>query len=80
MNATSAEDSSSWESCGIVRTGAVAKGLLLHGEKYFDLVIVCKDKPTRWNVTLLSLTLPDQLKVSCLALSKDLGSNALHPI
>uniref|UniRef100_A0A8C4QJS4 DZF domain-containing protein n=1 Tax=Eptatretus burgeri TaxID=7764 RepID=A0A8C4QJS4_EPTBU len=47
---SNAEDSSSWESCGIVRTGAVAKGLLLRGDRYFDLVIICKDKPTRWNV------------------------------
>uniref|UniRef100_A0A8C4QA75 Interleukin enhancer binding factor 3a n=1 Tax=Eptatretus burgeri TaxID=7764 RepID=A0A8C4QA75_EPTBU len=60
----SAECSSSRQSYGVVRTGAVANGLLLHGDTRLDLVLICKDKPTRSLLMSISLNLPVQLKVA----------------
>uniref|UniRef100_A0A8C4NDR1 Interleukin enhancer binding factor 3a n=1 Tax=Eptatretus burgeri TaxID=7764 RepID=A0A8C4NDR1_EPTBU len=60
----SAEGSISRQLCGVMRIGALAKGLLLCGETHFDLVLICKDKPTRSLLMSISLTLPEQLKVA----------------
>uniref|UniRef100_UPI00358EF150 interleukin enhancer-binding factor 3-like isoform X2 n=1 Tax=Myxine glutinosa TaxID=7769 RepID=UPI00358EF150 len=60
----SAEGSSSWQLWSVMRAGVVAKGLLIHGDTHLDLVLICKDRPTRSLLVSISLALPQHLKVA----------------
>ncbi|BFY97121.1 hypothetical protein BsWGS_00159 [Bradybaena similaris] len=46
---------------GVMRVGALAKGLLLHGDLNVSLVVLCSEKPTRSLLELVADALPDQL-------------------
>uniref|UniRef100_UPI00358F5B9B interleukin enhancer-binding factor 3 homolog isoform X2 n=1 Tax=Myxine glutinosa TaxID=7769 RepID=UPI00358F5B9B len=59
-----AEGLSSQQSFNIMRTGALAKQLLLHGDTHLDLVLICKDRPTRSLLVSISITLRRHLKVA----------------
>ena len=49
---------------GVMRVGALAKGLLLHGDLNLDLVVLCSDWPTKALVKKIMEVLPKLLSVS----------------
>uniref|UniRef100_UPI00358F5F16 interleukin enhancer-binding factor 3-like isoform X2 n=1 Tax=Myxine glutinosa TaxID=7769 RepID=UPI00358F5F16 len=59
-----AEGLSSQQSFKVMRTGPMAKRLLLHGDTHLDLVLICKDRPTRSLLVSISITLQRHLKVA----------------
>ncbi|XP_041756654.1 spermatid perinuclear RNA-binding protein-like isoform X1 [Coregonus clupeaformis] len=48
--------------CGVVRVGLVAKGLLVKGDMDLELVLMCRDKPTKLLLYTVSANLPVQLQ------------------
>ncbi|XP_035641099.1 spermatid perinuclear RNA-binding protein-like isoform X1 [Oncorhynchus keta] len=53
--------------CGVMRVGLVAKGLLVKGDMDLELVLMCRDKPTK----LLLYTVGNNLPVQLLTLTED---------
>uniref|UniRef100_A0A673WE62 Spermatid perinuclear RNA-binding protein-like n=1 Tax=Salmo trutta TaxID=8032 RepID=A0A673WE62_SALTR len=49
--------------CGVMRVGIVAKGLLVKGDMDLELVLMCRDKPTKLLLYTVSANLPVQLQV-----------------
>lgn len=49
--------------CGVMRVGLVAKGLLVKGDMDLELVLMCRDKPTKLLLYTVSANLPVQLQV-----------------
>lgn len=49
--------------CGVMRVGLVAKGLLVKGDMDLELVLMCRDKPTKLLLYTVSANLPLQLQV-----------------
>uniref|UniRef100_A0A673WF25 Spermatid perinuclear RNA-binding protein-like n=1 Tax=Salmo trutta TaxID=8032 RepID=A0A673WF25_SALTR len=48
--------------CGVMRVGIVAKGLLVKGDMDLELVLMCRDKPTKLLLYTVSANLPVQLQ------------------
>ena len=48
----------------VMRIGALAKGLLLHGDLNVELVLMCKEKPTKGMLNRVADNLPQYLQVS----------------
>ncbi|KAK6306593.1 hypothetical protein J4Q44_G00235180 [Coregonus suidteri] len=48
--------------CGVMRVGLVAKGLLVKGDLDLELVLMCRDKPTKLLLYTVSANLPLQLQ------------------
>ena len=48
---------------GLMRIGPLAKGLLLTGDREFDLVVICAEKPTKQLLQRIVDFLPSQLQV-----------------
>uniref|UniRef100_A0AAZ3QEP0 Spermatid perinuclear RNA-binding protein n=1 Tax=Oncorhynchus tshawytscha TaxID=74940 RepID=A0AAZ3QEP0_ONCTS len=48
--------------CGVMRVGLVAKGLLVKGDMDLELVLMCRDKPTKLLLYTVSANLPLQLQ------------------
>lgn len=53
--------------CGVTRVGLVAKGLLIKGDMDLELVLMCKEKPTKLLLYTISTNLPLQIQVGSLA-------------
>ena len=49
--------------CGVTRVGLVAKGLLIKGDMDLELVLMCKEKPTKLLLYTISANLPLQIQV-----------------
>lgn len=49
--------------CGVTRVGLVAKGLLIKGDMDLELVLMCREKPTKLLLYTLSANLPLQIQV-----------------
>ncbi|XP_031735617.1 zinc finger RNA-binding protein isoform X2 [Anarrhichthys ocellatus] len=49
---------------GVMRVGVLAKGLLLHGDKNVNLVLLCSEKPTNSLLARIVEHLPKQLTVA----------------
>ena len=49
--------------CGVTRVGLVAKGLLIKGDMDLELVLMCREKPTRLLLYTVSANLPLQIQV-----------------
>lgn len=50
--------------CGITRVGLVAKGLLIKGDMDLELVLMCREKPTKTLLYTVSANLPLQIQVT----------------
>lgn len=50
--------------CGVMRIGLVAKGLLIKDDMDLELVLMCKEKPTKTLLCLVKDNLPAQIQVS----------------
>ncbi|XP_074495603.1 spermatid perinuclear RNA-binding protein-like isoform X2 [Sebastes fasciatus] len=48
--------------CGVTRVGLVAKGLLIKGDMDLELVLMCKEKPTKLLLYTVSANLPLQIQ------------------
>ncbi|XP_042344546.1 spermatid perinuclear RNA-binding protein-like [Plectropomus leopardus] len=48
--------------CGVTRVGLVAKGLLIKGDMDLELVLMCRDKPTKLLLYTISANLPLQIQ------------------
>ncbi|KAM4616261.1 spermatid perinuclear RNA-binding protein-like isoform 2-T2 [Polymixia lowei] len=48
--------------CGVMRVGLVAKGLLIKGDMDLDLVLMCREKPTKLLLFTISANLPLQIQ------------------
>ncbi|XP_019907833.2 spermatid perinuclear RNA-binding protein-like isoform X2 [Esox lucius] len=48
--------------CGVMRVGLLAKGLLIKGDKDLELVLMCREKPTKLLLYTISSNLPLQLQ------------------
>lgn len=48
---------------GIMRVGSVAKGLLIKGLMDLELVLLCREKPTKNLLLTICTNLPLQMKV-----------------
>uniref|UniRef100_A0A8C8ID10 Spermatid perinuclear RNA-binding protein n=1 Tax=Oncorhynchus tshawytscha TaxID=74940 RepID=A0A8C8ID10_ONCTS len=48
--------------CGVMRVGLVAKGLLVKGDMDLELVLMCRDKPTKLLLYTVGTNLPVQLQ------------------
>uniref|UniRef100_A0A674PKN6 Spermatid perinuclear RNA-binding protein-like n=1 Tax=Takifugu rubripes TaxID=31033 RepID=A0A674PKN6_TAKRU len=48
--------------CGVTRVGLVAKGLLIKGDMDLELVLMCKEKPTKLLLYTISTNLPLQIQ------------------
>ncbi|XP_060927771.1 spermatid perinuclear RNA-binding protein-like [Limanda limanda] len=48
--------------CGVTRVGLVAKGLLIHGDLELELVLMCREKPTKLLLYTISANLPLQIQ------------------
>ena len=49
--------------CGVTRVGLVAKGLLIRGDLDLELVLMCREKPTKLLLFTISANLPLQIQV-----------------
>lgn len=49
--------------CGVTRVGLVAKGLLIKGDMDLELVLMCREKPTKLLLDTISTNLPLQIQV-----------------
>uniref|UniRef100_A0A3B4ZBN9 DZF domain-containing protein n=1 Tax=Stegastes partitus TaxID=144197 RepID=A0A3B4ZBN9_9TELE len=49
--------------CGVTRVGLVAKGLLIKGDMDLELVLMCREKPTKLLLYTVSANLPLQIQV-----------------
>ncbi|MED6287852.1 hypothetical protein CHARACLAT_020503 [Characodon lateralis] len=67
-NNTEEEDAPETESdstsvlCGVTRVGLVAKGLLIKGDMNLELVLMCREKPTKLLLYTISANLPLQIQ------------------
>lgn len=59
---------------GLMRVGALAKGLLLTGDREVDLIVICAEKPTKHLLQRVVDYLPQQLQV-CLFLDFQIYSS-----
>uniref|UniRef100_A0A3Q2E253 Spermatid perinuclear RNA-binding protein-like n=1 Tax=Cyprinodon variegatus TaxID=28743 RepID=A0A3Q2E253_CYPVA len=65
---TEEEDAAETESegtsvlCGVTRVGLVAKGLLIKGDMNLELVLMCREKPTKLLLYTISANLPLQIQ------------------
>lgn len=50
--------------CGVMRIGLVAKGLLIKDDMDLELVLMCKEKPTKTLLHIVKDNLPIQIQVS----------------
>lgn len=50
--------------CGVMRIGLVAKGLLIKDDMDLELVLMCKEKPTKSLLCIVKDNLPAQIQVS----------------
>lgn len=50
--------------CGVTRVGLVAKGLLIKGDMDLELVLMCREKPTKLLLYTISANLPLQIQVT----------------
>uniref|UniRef100_A0A8C2XA43 DZF domain-containing protein n=1 Tax=Cyclopterus lumpus TaxID=8103 RepID=A0A8C2XA43_CYCLU len=48
--------------CGVTRVGPLAKGLLIKGDLDLDLVLMCREKPTKLLLDTVSTNLPLQIQ------------------
>ncbi|KAM4745326.1 spermatid perinuclear RNA-binding protein-like isoform 2-T2 [Anableps anableps] len=48
--------------CGVTRVGLVAKGLLIRGDMDLELVLMCREKPTKLLLYTISANLPLQIQ------------------
>ncbi|XP_056274442.1 spermatid perinuclear RNA-binding protein-like isoform X2 [Pseudoliparis swirei] len=48
--------------CGVMRVGLVAKGLLIRGDLDLELVLMCREKPTKLLLHTVSTNLPLQIQ------------------
>ncbi|XP_069562029.1 spermatid perinuclear RNA-binding protein-like isoform X1 [Brachyistius frenatus] len=48
--------------CGVTRVGLLAKGLLIKGDMDLELVLMCKEKPTKLLLYTISANLPQQIQ------------------
>ncbi|KAM6931231.1 spermatid perinuclear RNA-binding protein-like [Xenentodon cancila] len=48
--------------CGVMRVGLVAKGLLIKGDMDLELVLMCREKPTKLLLYTISANLPLQIQ------------------
>ncbi|XP_071433847.1 zinc finger RNA-binding protein-like isoform X5 [Pithys albifrons albifrons] len=48
---------------GVLRVGVLAKGLLLHGDRNVNLVLLCAEKPSKMLLSCIAENLPKQLAV-----------------
>ncbi|XP_036000198.1 spermatid perinuclear RNA-binding protein isoform X3 [Fundulus heteroclitus] len=48
--------------CGVTRVGLVAKGLLIKGDMNLELVLMCREKPTKVLLYTISANLPLQIQ------------------
>ncbi|XP_062237307.1 spermatid perinuclear RNA-binding protein-like isoform X1 [Platichthys flesus] len=48
--------------CGVTRVGLVAKGLLIKGDLELELVLMCREKPTKLLLYTISANLPLQIQ------------------
>uniref|UniRef100_A0A3P8R7P0 Uncharacterized protein n=1 Tax=Astatotilapia calliptera TaxID=8154 RepID=A0A3P8R7P0_ASTCA len=48
--------------CGVTRVGLVAKGLLIKGDMDLELVLMCREKPTKLLLYTISTNLPLQIQ------------------
>ncbi|KAK5931950.1 hypothetical protein CgunFtcFv8_003696 [Champsocephalus gunnari] len=48
--------------CGVTRVGLVAKGLLIKGDMDLELVLMCREKPTKVLLYTISANLPLQIQ------------------
>ncbi|KAM3868410.1 spermatid perinuclear RNA-binding protein-like [Diretmus argenteus] len=48
--------------CGVMRVGLVAKGLLIKGDMELELVLMCREKPTKLLLYTVSANLPLQIQ------------------
>ncbi|KAM4578367.1 spermatid perinuclear RNA-binding protein-like [Fundulus diaphanus] len=48
--------------CGVTRVGLVAKGLLIKGDMNLELVLMCREKPTKLLLYTISANLPLQIQ------------------
>uniref|UniRef100_A0A8D3B144 Spermatid perinuclear RNA-binding protein n=1 Tax=Scophthalmus maximus TaxID=52904 RepID=A0A8D3B144_SCOMX len=55
-------DASSSVLCGVTRVGPVAEGLLIRGDVDLDLVLMCREKPTKLLLYTVSANLPLQIQ------------------
>lgn len=53
--------------CGVTRVGLVAKGLLIKGDMDLELVLMCREKPTKLLLYTISSNLPLQIQVPSVA-------------
>ena len=49
---------------GVARTGDLAKGLLLTGDRSVDLVVMCRNKPTLSLLNKVAAALKEEVKVN----------------
>lgn len=49
--------------CGVTRVGLVAKGLLIKGDMDLELVLMCREKPTKALLYAIGTNLPLQIQV-----------------
>lgn len=49
--------------CGVTRVGLVAKGLLIKGDLELELVLMCREKPSKLLLYTISANLPLQIQV-----------------
>lgn len=62
----------------VMRIGALAKGLLLHGDLDCKLVLVCNEKPTRGMVKRVASILPAQLQAKFSEMNLDVDKHTMH--
>ena len=49
---------------GVMRVGSLAKGLLLHGDLDLELILLCRDRPTKTLLRTVYESLPAHFSVS----------------
>lgn len=63
--------------CGVMRIGLVAKGLLIKGDMDLELVLMCREKPTKTLLYTVSANLPLQIQVTSRYQSGNAARNIL---
>lgn len=59
---SNAKDQSGRTLCGVMRIGLVAKGLLIKDDMDLELVLMCKEKPTKTLLCIVKDNLPIQIQ------------------
>lgn len=65
--------------CGVTRVGLVAKGLLIKGDMDLELVLMCREKPTKMLLYTISANLPLQIQVSSFNTNSPAVFSMVHP-